>query len=343
MEGGIKAEALPNSNHDAGEGIHPEVMRADLIARRTIPASARESVWSAGDGHRIRRIDWPAETISEPRGSILFLPGRGDAYEKYLEALGDWHAAGWQVTAADWRGQAGSGRLGRDPHTGHIDDFSLWIDDLAAFWAEWRAINPAPHVLIGHSMGGHLVLRTVAEKRVDPAAVVLSAPMLGFAGPNLPSAFLHGVARVMRTLGDPARPAWKWSEKPGELPASRQDLLTHDESRYADEVWWRAERPEIVMGPGSWGWVERAYASMRGLFRPRLLEQVTTPVLIVAAEHDRLVGFAAIEEASRRLPRATLVRFGPEARHELLREVDPVRNRAMDAISRFLDAHAPAL
>jgi lysophospholipase len=95
------------------------------------------------------------------------------------------------------------------------------------------------------------------------------------------------------------------------------------------------------MGPGSWGWVERAYASMRGLFAPGILERVTAPMLIVAAEQDRLVSFAAIEEASRRLPHATLVRFGPEARHELLRESDPVRNRAMDAIGRFLDTHAP--
>ena len=57
-------------------------------------------------------------------GSILFLPGRGDAYEKYLETLGQWREAGWQVTAADWRGQAGSGRLGADAVTGHVGDFT---------------------------------------------------------------------------------------------------------------------------------------------------------------------------------------------------------------------------
>jgi lysophospholipase len=271
----------------------------------------------------------------------LFLAGRGDAYEKYLETLDDWHAEGWQVTAADWRGQAGSGRLGHDPHTGHVDDFALWIDDLAAFWSEWRANNPAPHVLIGHSMGGHLALRAVAEKRADPAALVLSAPMLGFAGPKLPPALLHGVSRLMRRLGNPARPAWKWSEKPGELPAARQDLLTHDDARYADEVWWRAQRPEIVMGPGSWGWVERAYASMRGLFKHGMLQGINTPVLILAAKHDRLVGNDAIEGVARRLPRATLVSFGPEARHELLREADPVRNRVLEAIRAFLDTCAP--
>ncbi|HMO69858.1 MAG TPA: alpha/beta hydrolase, partial [Novosphingobium sp.] len=248
--------------------------------RRAIPAGARESVWHAADGHAIRRIDW-AGSGQSPRGSLLFLPGRGDAYEKYLETLEHWHRQGWRVTAMDWRGQAGSGRLGADPFTGHVADFGQWIDDLSEFWGQWKGEGPGPCVLAGHSMGGHLVLRAVAEGRVDPAALVLSAPILGFLGP-LPAAVMHLAARVMAALGDRCRPAWKWSEKPGELPEDRIGLLTHDQARYDDEVWWRAARPELVMGPGSWGWVERAYASMRGLGRAGVLEAVQVPVFIAA-------------------------------------------------------------
>lgn len=339
MDDVSRAQGLPFGNQAAEAAVQHRPVGVYPMDRRSIPAEARESVWTASDGHRIRRIDWMVE--GGARGSILFLPGRGDAYEKYLEALGEWHQAGWQVTAADWRGQAGSGRLGRDAHTGHVDDFATWIGDLAALWREWREGNPAPHILMGHSMGGHLALRAVADGGVDPVALVLSAPMLDFAGPKLPAALLHGVARLLRSVGDPARPAWKWSEKPGELPAARQELLTGDDARYADEVWWREQRPELVMGPGSWGWVERAYASMRGLMVPGVLARVKIPVLLLAAEHDRLVGIDAIREAARRLPQATLLEFGAEARHELLRESDPVRSRAMEAITRFLDEHAP--
>jgi len=269
------------------------------------------------------------------------MPGRGDAYEKYLETLEHWHRAGWRVTAADWRGQAGSGRLGSDPITGHVGDFTHWLDDLAQLWRAWKAETPGPHVLAGHSMGGHLILRALAERRVDPDAVVLSAPMLGFIGP-LPLVFVHGVARLMTRLGDPARPAWKWSEKPGEIPAARIHLLTHDKERYADELWWREHRPELVMGPGSWGWVERAYASMRVLFAPGAIEAVTTPILILAARNDKLVDFAAIERAAAKLPHAELVAFGSEAHHEILRETDPVRDHALAAIADFLDRTAPA-
>lgn len=315
-----------------------------VIDRRVIPDAAHESTWAAGDGHPLRRIDWPGvagddlETVR--RGSLLFLPGRGDFYEKYLESLDYWHDEGWRVTALDWRGQAGSGRLTADPLTGHIGDFSIWMDDLAGFWAEWVKATPAPHVIVGHSMGGHLVLRSVAEKRINPVAVVLSAPMLGFLTPG-PNRLLHRVAKAMCRFGAPERVAWKSSEKPGSTNDARNTLLTHDEARYDDEAHWKTVRQYLGMGPGSWRWVERAYASMLVLDEPGRLEAVDLPVLLLAARHDGLVSWKAIEKAARRLPRAQLVSWGREARHELLREVDPVRDKVLQAIDDFLDRMAP--
>jgi lysophospholipase len=341
LEASATGLGLPKSNQRRSAAIsHAQEAGISVTDRRAIPPCASETRWQAEDGHPIRRIDF-APATNPARGSILFLPGRGDAYEKYLETLGRWRQAGWRVTAADWRGQAGSGRLGADEVTGHIGDFTDWLADLAALWKAWKDVTPGPHVLAGHSMGGHLVLRALAERRFDPDAVMLSAPMLGFIGP-LPLAVMHGVARLMTRLGDPRRPAWKWSEKPGEVPAARIHLLTHDADRYADELWWREQRPALVLGPGSWGWVERAYASMRALFAPGVLEAVDTPVLILAAGYDKLVDIGAIERAAARLPKAELVRFGKESHHEILREIDPVRERAMAAIAEFLDRAAPA-
>lgn len=316
---------------------------------RAIPVAATEARWSAPDGQPIRRIDWPGHADSTAkssgdnhlRGSILFLPGRGDFYEKYLETLDHWHHQGWRVTALDWRGQAGSGRFGQSPTTGHVDDFSTWIKDVSDFWAEWVAATPAPHVIVGHSMGGHLVLRALAEHRLAPDAGVLSAPMLGFHAPG-PIALLHAVARLMCLVGNPERPAWGTSEKPGARDAGRPILLTHDERRYADEAYWKQTRPWLAMGPGSWRWVERAYASIRGLNRSGMLEGVCTPVLFLATRFDALVSWPAIERAARRVPHGRLVTWGREARHELLREVDAVRDRAIAAIDDFLDEAAPA-
>lgn len=308
-------------------------------ARRAIPDVARESGWIAPDGHPLRRIDWPR--AGAERGSLLFLAGRGDHYEKYLETLDGWHREGWRITAIDWRGQAGSGRLGADAITGHVEDFAVWVNDLAAFWRHWSGEAAGSRVIVGHSMGGHLALRAIEEGRIDAGAAVLVAPMLGFAGLPLPYGFLRSFARLRCATGDPRRPAWKWSEKPGQFPAGRIALLTHDEARYADEVHWRAARPELAMGPASWRWVEAALRSMAQTMRPAALAAVRVPVLILATTADRLVSARAIRRAARLLPDARLIEFGDEARHEILREVDPVRERALAAIRDFLDARVP--
>ena len=311
-------------------------------ARRSIPSDAVEVRWTAPDGFRIRRID-RAAALRPALGSLLFMPGRGDAYEKWLEAFEQWHGDGWNLTSADWRGQGYSGRFGMDAFTGHIDDFSIWVDDYAALWTDWAKSTPGPHVAIAHSMGGHIVLRAVAEGKVRPDAVVLSAPMLGVHPAWLPSRLLHPLSRLMAALGDRRRPAWGGDEKPQLVRHARRRLLTHDLGRYEDEEWWRAERPAIRMAAASWGWVERALASMSMLERPGVLEAVEVPVLLLATKIDGLVSWPAIRRAAARLPDAELVTFGTECRHEILREVDPVRDRAMNAIREFLDRVLPPM
>ncbi|WP_241461729.1 alpha/beta fold hydrolase [Aurantiacibacter luteus] len=300
-----------------------------------------EGKWIAADGHAVRRIDWPGPTAGTPvRGSLLFMAGRGDAYEKYLETLEHWRQQGWRVSAADWRGQGGSGRFGTDDTTGHIGNFAEWIADLAGFWSEWAEQGEGPLVLVGHSMGGHLVMRAAIEKVLTPRpdALVLSAPMLDTFPEMLPLPLKRGFSWLMTRLGDPRRPAWKISERPGTRAGMRRTLLTHDDARYEDELWWREARPELRLGPGSWGWVRSAATSSSAMFRRGALESVDLPVFIVATDADRLVSPSAIRAALARLPDAEALIFGAEARHEVLREVDPVRDRALAAIDAFLTA-----
>ncbi len=341
---GAKGDCLPNSNqtrrHPISNVTEATHTAGGVIDRRSIPKNAVESTWQAADGHVLRRIDWPVQSDA-PRGSIFFLPGRGDNYEKYLESLEEWHRDGWRVTASDWRGQAGSGRLGKDAVTGHIEEFGIWVEDLTHIWQQWVEEVPGPHILAGHSMGGHLIMRALVDRLIVPDAVFLSAPMLGINTPPLPLGLLHGVAKLMTKVGDPTRQAWKWSEKPGQRDANRAGLLTHDKDRYDDELWWRTHRPELVMGPASWRWVERAYASWRVLEEPGAMEAVKTPILILSTSSDKLVSHATNVRGAARLPNGKLVEFGNEAHHEILREVDAVRDRVMNEISAFLEEVAP--
>ncbi len=314
--------------------------RPPLIDRRAIPAHAVESRWLADDGHAIRRIDWPLHAAGTATGSILFMPGRGDIYEKYLETLEYWHRAGWNVTSSDWRYQADSGRGTRNEHVGHIDNFEIWVDDFVRLWQLWKADRPGPHIIAAHSMGGHLTARALVESRIDPAGLILSAPMLAMQNAGMPDVLAKVVARFMCRISEPARPAWKVSEKPGSPLRLRQKLLTHDNDRYDDEIAWWAQRPQLVMGPSSWHWVKEAHRSIEKLFEPGGMEKVQTPVLLLGTSADALVSWKAIRNAAARFPNGRLVSYGREARHEILREADLVRDDVLAEIDAFLDSIA---
>lgn len=322
--------------------------RANSVSKSTaprlaIPAGAVESHWQTGDGHAVRRIDIAARASSgQQRGSILFMPGRADCYEKWFETLDHWAGEGWSVTSSDWRGQSLSGRLGSDRTTGHIDNFDTWVADYARLWSVWQAQTPGPHAAVAHSMGGNIVLRAVAEGKVRPDALILSAPMLGLHPIWASTAMLRPIAALICRLGDETRPAWKTSERPEILPRARVRLLTHDLERYADEQAWYEARPGLAMGPASWGWVAQALASIAALEKPGVLEGVELPVLLFGTSVDGLVSWPAIRRAAARLPKGELLRFGPEAAHEILREVDPVRDKALAAIEDFLSRVLPA-
>lgn len=309
-------------------------MTAPLAIRRAYPAGSRLELAPAPDGWPLRRFDWPAE--GTPKGSILFQGGRGDIIEKYLELFHHWHGRGWNVVAFDWRGQGGSGRLAADPNVGHCPDFGIWIDDLSAFATDWTARTPGPHIVMGHSMGGHLVLRALAEKRITPDAAVLVAPMLGFETGPLPLRLVAWGVRQLARLW-PTRAAWKANERPASGRTSRQELLTSDADRYSDELWWKKEKPELELGPPSLKWLEQAYGSAVFLERAQGVESISIPVLFIGTFGDRLVSPAAIPRFAARIPNSTLKMFDRGVAHEILRERDGPRDEAIALIDAQLD------
>lgn len=185
-------------------------------------------------------------------------------------------------------------------------------------------------------MGGHLILRALAEKRIAADAAVLVAPMLGFETGVLPlslaASFVNAAARLA-----PERSAWKVNERPASARISRQSFLTHDAERYADEIWWKSEKPELALGPPSLRWLAQAYASCVALEAPGKIEHIATPTLILGTEGDRLVSPGAIPRFAARLPKARLRMFDKSVAHEILRERDGPRDEALAEIDRFFD------
>jgi lysophospholipase len=295
--------------------------------RRSIPAGMAFARWTAPDGWPLRSFAWPAE--GGARGSLLFLGGRGDFVEKYLEALRHWHAGGWGLAGFDWRGQGGSGRLLADRQVCHLDSFDPLLGDLAAFLAEWQVRTPPPHVVVAHSMGAHLTLRLLAERGARPDAAVLLAPMVGIAAKGLPNAAVRTVAGAAAMAGLGRRRIWDKDI------GNHGGRMTTCPDRIADKLWWKAVQPETASGAPSWGWLGAASRSIAAMRRALGRLPTEVPLLILASRTDPVIDVRALTHVAARLPQADL-RLFPGRSHELLREADGRRGEVLTAIDAFL-------
>jgi lysophospholipase len=308
-------------------------MESKSFDRRRHPPGAVFSRWLAPDGWQHRRMDWPQPEGAATRGSLLFAGGRGDFIEKYLEAKAHWHARGWNVTSFDWRGQGASRGTGD-----HIGGMDALVEDLAALFLGWQAATPGPHVLIGHSMGGHVLMRALVEKRIDPAAAVLVAPMLQVNSAPLPPSMAWWTASVMNAVGWGSQPIWSRKISGGESGSQRHAILTSCSERYEDEMWWWEQEPGFNLGAPSWAWLDAAYRSCAAL-TPASLSKVATPLLFLGTASDRLVSAEEMRRVAGIVPGAQMKMFA-RAGHEILRESDPVRLQALARIDDFLDTKA---
>jgi lysophospholipase len=315
-------------------------MKKNHNNRRAYPDGMILDRWHACDGWDHRRWAWPASSDRPVRGSMIFQTGRGDIFEKYLESLTEWYEAGWNLTGFDWRGQSGSGRFLNDPTVGHTESFDPWVADLDEFVTLCRAETPGPHVLVSHSMGGHLAMRYLVDHRPGLDGAIFSAPMLKVVSKPMPGRLARFVARQFVRFGFGDQHAWQENERPSLPGSSRQKLLTHDFERYSDEAWWLRQKPELKIGPPSWKWLLSSYQSSAAMFAPRTFEAVKIPILIVAAKQDKLVDSGAIREAAERLPDAELY-MHDFAAHEVLRERDDMRAVILAKISAFLEKRVP--
>lgn len=181
------------------------------------------------DGTRLKLHDWPLERLSH--GRVLIVHGLGEHGGRYAHVAAALNRAGWQVQAYDQRGHGASdGPRGALPHADALcEDLAFVIDAVRD--------RSGPLVLLGHSMGGLLAARFVAEALAPKPAVwsrpldalVLSSPaldpgmnalqkaLLGLLGPIAP-----GLA-----LGNGLKPAWV-SRDPEVVRAYVADVLVHD-------------------------------------------------------------------------------------------------------------------
>lgn len=275
-----------------------------LYTRDDVPLHLRR--WSAGR---------PAH------GVVLLVHGLGEHIGRYDALAEQLNAAGWHVAGYDQRGHGASGgSRGAIPAA----DSLLW--DLAGAIDTLVGERPLPLVLLGHSMGGALAARFVAEGLApQPAAwwravhgLVLSSPALD---PGLNPAqrallaLLHPLAPNL-AIGNGLQPAWV-SRNPAVVKAYRDDPLVHDRVT-----------PRLVR------FIVDAGAHVR-----RDAPQWNVPTLLLWAGADRCVAPAGSAALAAAAPKAVLRhQCYPQLAHEIFNE--PERDEVLADLTRWLQTLA---
>lgn len=287
------------------------------------------------DGVRIRIARFPAPAAN-PAGTVLMLPGFTEFIEKALETIAELRARGYGVVTLDWRGQGLSDRLLANRRMGHIGDMGHFLNDLEQVLdlTRFREL-PGPHILYGHSMGGHLALRASHDHPGLFCRVILSAPMADIETGAWPRPVAYGLARSAVGFG------FGEFYVPGTGPYDERyrgyegNPLTSDPVRFARIHAQIDANPDVALGGPSYEWFYSALRSIRLVNRRSYLSQITVPVLILSAGDEMVVSNRAQHRVASMLPDCRLVSF-EGARHELLLERDEVREKVWAAIDRFL-------
>ena len=181
------------------------------------------------DGLTLQLRDW---SRAQARGTVVLVHGLGEHIGRYLHVaahLGEW---GWNVVGYDQRGHGAS-----EGPRGQLASSDDLVADLARVIDEARRLHPGPLLLLGHSLGGLLVARFVAEGleaapaawHRDVDALVLSSPALDTgmrAGQKLLLALLGPLAPNL-AVNNGLKPEWI-SRDPAVVAAYVADPLVHD-------------------------------------------------------------------------------------------------------------------
>ena len=189
------------------------------------------STFLTPDGLTLHRLDGPPPR-PPVRGTVLLVHGLGEHVGRYAHVAAALAAQGWAMVGYDQRGHGRS----PGPRGGIPADDSL-LADLGAVIRQLRPQCPGPLLLLGHSMGGLVAGRFVAEGLAPQPApwwqavdgLVMSSPALD-PGMNPVQMLLLAVAAPLApdfALGNGLKPAWV-SRDPAVVRAYVADPLVHD-------------------------------------------------------------------------------------------------------------------
>lgn len=308
----------------------------------TPPTSWKTDSFTAREGETIRYGWTPIPEGETRKGIIVLLEGRSEFLEKFYELIRDFGDAGYACATFDWPSQ---GKSSRYPYHGstqniphHIPDFDRLVEVLGEFHDTvlpecFKGHEDTPHILFGHSMGGHLGLRYLADHPTDFKCAGFTAPMVSIRLPTPPilDALLLKYYPKAATEYHPGGANW---DSKTYRTASR--LLTHDSRRAAYHADFYDAHPEVQVGSWTMESLRDAYRSTQILKESR----IETPTILFPADRDILVRSSATEAFAKAQPHMECVRI-KGSYHEMYMECDSIRNRFLSDFLEFVGHNTP--
>lgn len=288
---------------------------------------------------RLRTAVFAPTPGAPERGVCVLLHGQTEFIEKYGEVIGELAARGFIVATFDWRGQGGSSRAVADSRKAHVRDFAEFDEDLATFLDQVVApMKCKPPFALAHSMGGHILLRTLHDRPRIFSGAVLSAPMQAISTRGVPVWAANLMTRTMNAMGRSQEWVMGMEARDPIKLKFEDNLVTSDRIRWARARDLIVRNPELRLAGPTWGWLKAADASMALEAAPGYAEAIETPVLVCGAGKDRICLTPAIRDFAHRLPHGKYIEF-EDSQHEILMENDSIRTRFWKAFDDFAAAN----
>ncbi len=301
----------------------------DLVSAEFLD-SARLNYYACADGERLRTAYW-AQSEASARGTVMILAGFSEFIEKYYETARDLNNLGFAVFCFDWRGQGLSTRAQID-RRGWVPSYETMMADVLELVEHCKALaTPAPLIALAHSMGGNVLLRVLQEHQNLFAAAAVTSPMLGIKG--MPTWLLGSITHTGSRVGmdESYAPGAKDND-----PHGAHIPLCADDARI--QVWrnYLRTEPMLITHGATWRWAREAATSMNLANQPANIERITTPLLVANAMQDSLVDPLPTQKFSALCTSAQTLEL-EDAQHEILQEIDPIRDAFFEAFDNFVN------